>query len=172
MRQYELTYLVSDNVSESELTKVTGKVGGLITDLKGKVLKEESWGRRKLVYSINKNNFATYVTVFFEIDPDNILTFKKDLQHIDNVIRHLLIVKDYGKKEITLAKGEVVEGEEIAKVIGGEKSKEAISEEDIDNRDLMAKREEKETIQPDADKKEADLKPVKKPRPSAKKTDI
>ena len=61
MRQYELTYLVSDNVSESEITKVTGKIGGYISDEGGKVLKEESWGRRKLAYPINKQLFATYI---------------------------------------------------------------------------------------------------------------
>jgi len=141
MRQYELTYLISDDVSESELTKVTGKVGGLITELEGKIIKEESWGRRKLAYPINKANFATYVTVYFEIDPEKILPFGKDLRHIGNVIRQLIIVKDYAKEEITLTSEEIVENEDITEVIGNEKSAEAATEKDIDNRDLMVKRD-------------------------------
>ncbi len=141
MRQYELTYLISDDVSESELTKVTGKVGGLITDLEGKIIKEESWGRRKLAYPINKTNFATYVTVYFEIDPEKILPFGKDLRHINNVVRQLIIVKDYQKKEITLTSDEIAESEDIEEVIGGEKSAEATTDKETDSRDLMAKRE-------------------------------
>ena len=66
MRKYELTYLISDNVPESDLNKVTGKINGYVTSLTGKILKEEIWGRRKLAYPIKKQDFATYVTINFE----------------------------------------------------------------------------------------------------------
>jgi len=148
MRQYELTYLVSDDVSESELTKVTGKVGGLITELKGKIIKEESWGRRKLAYPINKTNFATFVTVYFEIDPEKILPFGKDLRHVDKVLRQLIIAKDYKKEELILTSDDIIDGEEIAEVVGGEKSAEIATEDKVDNRDLMAKRSSEKTEEP------------------------
>ncbi|PIU24062.1 30S ribosomal protein S6, partial [Candidatus Berkelbacteria bacterium CG08_land_8_20_14_0_20_39_8] len=68
MREYELTYLVSDDVLEADLKKVSDKVAAFITDAEGKISKDESWGRRKLTYPINKQNFATYITLWFELD--------------------------------------------------------------------------------------------------------
>lgn len=159
MRKYELTYLVSDEASEIELTKVTGKVDRLISGLGGKIIKEESWGRRKLAYPINKINFATYVTVYFEIDPEKLNHFKKDLGHTTHVLRHLIMLKDYDKEEITLTREDVAENEEIAEVVGGEKSTEIATEKEVDSRDLMAKRDKEdskgeETKRPNTDEKE------------------
>ncbi len=171
MRQYELTYLISDDVSESELTKVTGKVGGLITELDGKIIKEESWGRRKLAYPINKTNFATYVTVYFEMDPLSILPFGKDLRHISNVVRQLIIVKDYKKEELTLTSDDIAESEDITAVTGSEKSVEAVTVEEIDNRDLMAKREKKENTESSDTPKKVAAKTVEE-KPSEEKEEV
>jgi len=142
MRKYELTYLISDEVQEGDLNKVTGKISGLIADLKGKVEKEDIWGRRKLVYPIKKQDFATYITLYFYLPADKVNEFEKDLRHADNILRHLLIVKDYGTKEITLSAEDIAEAEDIESAIGGEKSFEMIEGETEESRDLMAKREQ------------------------------
>lgn len=166
MRKYELTYLVSDEANETELTKVTGEVGGLISGLDGKIIKEESWGRRKLAYPINKINFATYITVYFEVDPEKINAFKKDLVHIKYILRHLIIVKDYSKEKITLSKEDVAASQELVEVAGGEKSLETATEKDVDSRDLMTKREKKDEENEEA---EADKDMIKKDEKKAVK---
>lgn len=142
MRQYELTYLVSDNVSESDITKVTGKIGGYISDEGGKVLKEESWGRRKLAYPINKQLFATYITTSFELAPDKLRSLEREIKHENDVIRHLLIVLKSEKKALILTAEDIAATEEIEKVVGGEKSFEAILGETEESKDLMAVRGE------------------------------
>lgn len=142
MRQYELTYLVSDNVSESDITKVTGKIGGYVSDEGGKVLKEESWGRRKLAYPINKQLFATYITTSFELEPDKLRSLEREIKHENDVIRHLLIVKEFGKEALTLTAEDIAATEEIEKVVGGEKSFEAVLGETEESKDLMAVRGE------------------------------
>ncbi len=144
MRQYELTYLISDNVPENELNKVIGKVGGYIKDGDGKLLKEEIWGRRKLAYPIKKLEFATYVTVNFEIPREKIKEFEHNIKMTGKIIRHLLIVKDLGDEELTLTKEDITETEDLKEVVGGEKSFESIEGMTEESRDLMAKREEKE----------------------------
>lgn len=142
MRQYELTYLVSDNVSESDITKVTGKIGGYVSDEGGKVLKEESWGRRKLAYPINKQLFATYITTSFELEPDKLRSLEREIKHENDVIRHLLIVLKSEKKALILTAEDIAATEEIEKVVGGEKSFEAILGETEESKDLMAVRGE------------------------------
>jgi small subunit ribosomal protein S6 len=141
MRKYEMTYLISDEVQESDLNKVTGKVAGFITELGGKVVKEDIWGRRKLAYPIKKQDFATYVTLYFDLPAHKTKEFDRDMRLAGSVLRHLLIVKDFGDEEITLTADEIADSEEIQEVIGGEKSFEAIEGETEESKDLMAVRE-------------------------------
>lgn len=142
MRQYELTYLVSDKVSDADMTAATGKISGIITKRNGKILAEDNWGRRKLAYPINKQDFATYITLSFEMDPGELVKVNRDLRLSKEVIRHLVIVKDFGKEKITLTADEVAETEDIEEVVGGERSFEAVEGETEESYDLMAKRDD------------------------------
>jgi small subunit ribosomal protein S6 len=157
-----MTYLLSDKVNDNEITAATGKINGIITGRKGKVLGEENWGRRKLAYPIAKQDFATYITLNFELEPDQLAKVIRDLKLSKEVIRHLILVKDYGKEELKLSADEIAETEEIEDVVGGEKSFEAIEGETEQSYELMAKREDdKETeddeaSQPDTDKNTAE----------------
>jgi small subunit ribosomal protein S6 len=158
MREYELTYLISDNVPESELNKVTGKVGGYIDSLGGKILKEEIWGRRKLAYPIKKQEFATYITVNFDLPAEKAHEFERNIELTSKIIRHLMIVKDFGGEALTLTAEDIAETKEIKEVIGSEKSFEAIEGETEESKDLMAVREKTESEE-------------KEESPSAKATD-
>lgn len=145
MREYELTYLISDNVPEADLNKVTGKVGGYVTSLGGKILKEEIWGRRKLVYPIKKQGFATYITLNFSMPAEKVNEFEHNIFMSSKIIRHLMIVQDYGQEELILTPEDVAETKEITEVIGGEKSFEAVVGETEESKDLMAVRGEEST---------------------------
>jgi len=144
MRQYELTYLISDNVPESDLNKVTGKVLGYIKDAGGKLLKEEIWGRRKLAYPIQKMEFATYITVNFDLPSNKAKEFEHNIVMTRKIIRHLIIVKDFGTEELTLTAEDIAETKEIEEVVGGEKSFEAVLGETEESKELMSVRGEKE----------------------------
>ncbi len=155
MRKYELTYLVSDEVPESDLNKVTGKVSGFVKELGGKTTKEDIWGRRKLAYPIKKQDFATYVTLYFDLPANKAIEFEKDLRHIDGVLRQLMIIKELSNEKISLSAEEIAQANEIEEVVGGEKSFEAIIGETKDSKSLMAKRqEEKAEVVEEAAKEE------------------
>lgn len=144
MRQYELTYLVSDSVSDSDITKISGKVNAAVVD--GKILKEENWGRRKLAYNIQKQQFATYITLNFELEPENLAELEHELKVSPEVIRHLLIVKDFGKEKLELTADEIAATEDIEEAVGSEKSFEVVEGETGESRDLMAKRDKEEEV--------------------------
>lgn len=151
MRQYELTYLISDNVPEADLNKVTGKVGGYVKDCGGELLKEEIWGRRKLAYPIGKLEFATYVTLNFNLPSDKAKEFEHNIVMTGKIVRHLIIVKDFGTEELTLTSEDIAETKEIKEVIGGEKSFEVIEGETEESKDLMSVRSDKEETSPKMD---------------------
>ena len=162
MRKYELTYLISDNVPESDLNKVTGKINGYVTSLEGKILKEEIWGRRKLAYSIQKQDFATYVTINFELAPEKIVEFERDLRLSSKIIRHLVILKDFGDEELSLTSEEIVDTSAIEEVIGGEKAFEAVEGQTEESRDLLSVREKEETKEEKIEEKTKEEKGAKK----------
>lgn len=152
MRQYELTYLISDNVLESEINKVTGKVGGFAGECGGKILKEEIWGRRKLAYPIKKQNFATYVTINLELPKEKVKEFEHDVRVTENIIRQILLVKDLGQEKVELTREDIAETKDIEEVIGGEKSFEVVVGETDESRDLMQKRDKEDAPKNDEEK--------------------
>jgi len=147
MRKYELTYLVSDVIPESDLNKVTGQVSGFVLEQGGTIVKEDIWGRRKLAYPILKQDFATYVTLYFELSADKVIAFERDLKHAGGVVRHLLVVNELGAETLTLSLEDVAATKDIEDVVGGEKSFEAVEGETEESKELMAKRESKEAEQ-------------------------
>lgn len=142
MRQYEMTYLVSDKVSDADMNAATGRINAMITDHKGKILGEENWGRRKLAYPIDKQDFATYITLNFELMPSELSAINRELRLSKDIVRSLIILKEFTKEKLTLTAEEVAENEAIEEVVGGERSFEAVEGETEESYGLMAKRED------------------------------
>jgi small subunit ribosomal protein S6 len=149
MREYELTYLGSDEVLEKDLNKITGKVSELILAVDGRIKKEEIWGRRKLAYPIKKQNFANYITLWAELPATGVAKINQDLQSLSEILRHLLIIKTGGSEKIVVTKKDVVGDEELEAIIG-DKSVEIVKGESKESYDLMAKRETED--EPDENK--------------------
>ncbi|MCX6810364.1 MAG: 30S ribosomal protein S6 [Candidatus Berkelbacteria bacterium] len=140
MREYELTYLVSDDVAEADLKKITDKVAGFIVAGGGKVSKEESWGRRKLAYPILKLNFATYITIWFEMEATKLAELDHELRVFPQVIRHLTTLKVERAEVLKVTKEDIVDAAAVEEVIG-EKSFEVVEGETEASKNLMAVRE-------------------------------
>ena len=90
MREYELTVLIHPDL-EADLEPVLKKVRKIVIDNGGEVKKEDNWGKKRLQYTIAKQDFAVYV--YFEIKLPAEATQKLDgtLNITSSVIRHLLI---------------------------------------------------------------------------------
>jgi len=170
MRQYELTYLISDEVLEKDQKNITDQVAGIISDASGKVTKEESWGRRKLAYPIKKQNFATYVTAWFGLPADKIPEISHELLVLPKVIRHLIVVKVAKGEELAVTREDIVGTEDVEKAIG-EKSFEVVEGKKDESYKLMAKRtgaEEKPAVEKIEKPKRKAVKKIEK-KPTIKK---
>ena len=90
MKEYELTVLIRPD-QEAELDKSLDVVKKLVADNGGEVIAEDNWGKKRLQYTIAKQDFAVYV--YFEIKLPAEATQKLDgtLNITSSVIRHLLI---------------------------------------------------------------------------------
>lgn len=89
MNQYELAVLFDPQL-EVDLSKATEKIKKIIKDNKGKVVKTDNWGKRKLAYSIAGHNQAIYVFYDVELPPENMQKLESTLNITDEVIRYLI----------------------------------------------------------------------------------
>ena len=93
MKEYELTVLIHPDL-EADLNKALGKVKSLITDNGGEIIKEDNWGKKRLAYQINREDFAIYVYFEVNLPADAPLKISNTLNITDEVLRYLLVKAD------------------------------------------------------------------------------
>ena len=111
MRNYEFVYIVSPEVEEENLESVTEKIGQLIANGGGQVLRLDSWGRRRLAYPIQKFREGHYVVARIQLEPGAISELRRSLGLTEELIRYLLIKTDEEAGELVEAYEEPLEEE-------------------------------------------------------------
>lgn len=124
MNQYEIAVLYHPDL-EIDLDKATKKIEKIIADNGGKITKTDNWGKRKLAYTIKKQDFAVYVFYTLEIPADNVSKLEQTLNITDEIIRFLITKPDLK----AMAKAEALKAEKAKKAAErGDKEGEAASE--------------------------------------------
>lgn len=93
MKEYELTVLIHPDL-EADLEKPLDKVRKLVKDNGGEVVSEDNWGKKKLAYSIKRQDFAVYVAMDVKLPADAPLKISNTLNITDEVLRYLLVKVD------------------------------------------------------------------------------
>ncbi|MDO4759241.1 MAG: 30S ribosomal protein S6 [Candidatus Saccharibacteria bacterium] len=99
MKQYELTVLIHPDL-EMNLTPATDKVQKLIESHGGKIIKETNEGKKRLAYSINKQDFAIYYLYELELPAPAPAKISSVLNITDEVLRYLLVTVDERKAKL------------------------------------------------------------------------
>jgi small subunit ribosomal protein S6 len=104
MKEYELTVLIHPDL-ESDIETPLAKVHGIIKNAGGEVMREDNWGKKKLAYKINREDFAVYVYMDVKLPADAPLKISNTLNITDEVLRYLLVtVDEKGRKALEEAK--------------------------------------------------------------------
>lgn len=103
---YELTYIVSAQVPETEHGTLQAEVLDLLKKAKTSIkLEPYSLGRRRLAYPIEKQRHGFYTVLEFAFAEDEdkagLKDFETVLRHNKNILRHLLI-KTNGKPKLEI----------------------------------------------------------------------
>jgi small subunit ribosomal protein S6 len=93
MKEYELTVLIHPDL-EVDLDAPLTKVRDLIKANGGEITKEDNWGKKKLAYRINKEEFAVYVYMDVKLPADAPLKISNTVNNTDEVLRYLLVKVD------------------------------------------------------------------------------
>jgi len=93
MQQYELTILVHPDL-EPEIDTTIKSIQKLVSDNGGSITKEDNLGKKRLAYTINKQDFAVYVYMEVELPPEAPKKMSDVLNITDYSLRYLLVKVD------------------------------------------------------------------------------
>lgn len=94
MRLYETGFLIAPNLSEEEADGLIAQMADIVSQKKGRMVKQEKWGKRKLAYPIKRFNEASYVFFTYESEADVPHELGRRFHNLETVLRHLTLVKD------------------------------------------------------------------------------
>ena len=97
MKPYELTYIISSEITAEETEAETKNIESFIQDKEGIVLKSEKPTPKTLSYPIKKQGSGFFAVLEFQLEPEHISELKEKLQKNGKIIRHMLIIKNPAK---------------------------------------------------------------------------
>ena len=110
MNQYEIAVVYHPDL-EVDLSKAEEKVTKIISSNGGKIVSADNWGKRKLAYTIKKQEHGIYVFYAVEMPGEGVKKLESTLNITDEVIRYLITRPDLK----ALAKAEATKAEKAKK---------------------------------------------------------
>ena len=91
MRTYELLSIIKPNIDSEEYDKLVAKIEEAIVSLGGKVTATDKMGRKKLAYDIKDFRDGYFAVHNFEMEPNQISKFNRQLRLNENILRIMLL---------------------------------------------------------------------------------
>ena len=91
MVQYESIFVVEPTVTEAEIDDLIKTYEQLVVSTQGKVLKVEKWGKRKLAYTIRRQEEGSYVLMLVECPTTLVKELDRRYRMNDRILRHLTV---------------------------------------------------------------------------------
>ena len=95
MRRYETLFIVTPDISEEDLKAVATKVKGVVTGRNGIVASYDEQGRKKLAYSVKKQNKGYYVLMDYAGSADIVSELERNMRLDDRVLKYLTVKLEY-----------------------------------------------------------------------------
>jgi small subunit ribosomal protein S6 len=164
LREYETIYVLRPDVDADTADKVAHRIGEVVEREHGKLVKFETWGRRKLAYEVSKQRKGVYVYVKYLGKGGLVQELERNLRMADAVIKHLTVLTaehvdvetvtidpeeiKFRRLELPAEEDEKISREKMLGLVEGERREERRSEEadDFGPRD----EDEPEAVEPEA----------------------
>ena len=91
MRQYETLFIVNPDSSEEDLKAVATKIKGVISGMNGIVTSYDEQGKKKLAYSVKKQNKGYYVLMDYVGSADIVSEIERNMRLDDRVLKYLTV---------------------------------------------------------------------------------
>lgn len=94
MRQYETGFVLSPALSEEETTQLVQQMAEIVAQKKGRMVKQDVWGKRRLAFPIKRFQEGVYVFFTYDGPGDVAGELERKFKQTDAVIRFMTVVKD------------------------------------------------------------------------------
>ena len=91
LREYETIYILRNDIDADGADKIAQRVTEVVDREKGKLVKFEAWGRRKLAYPVKKQRKGIYVYVKYLGKGGLVHELERNLRLADVVLKHLTV---------------------------------------------------------------------------------
>jgi small subunit ribosomal protein S6 len=86
-REYETIYVLRQDVDPDGADKVAGRVADVVARENGKLIKVETWGRRKLAYTVAKQRRGVYYYLKYLGGGAVVSELERNLRMLDHVVK-------------------------------------------------------------------------------------
>jgi len=91
MRHYETLFIINPDSSEEELKAVATKIKGVVSGMNGIVTSYDEQGKKKLAYSVKKQNKGYYVLMDYVGSADIVSELERNMRLDDRVLKYLTV---------------------------------------------------------------------------------
>ena len=108
-KEYETIYVLRGDVDPDTAERVQNRVSEVLTRENAKLVKVESWGRRKLAYPVKKSKKGVYVYVKFVGKGGLVQELERNLKLQDSVLKFQTVVlsEDFDVAELKIDPEEI-----------------------------------------------------------------
>ncbi|MCF8031447.1 MAG: 30S ribosomal protein S6 [Desulfarculaceae bacterium] len=134
MRHYETIFIVHPELSEEDTAAAVDKFRGILEDGGGFLVKEDHWGRRRLAYTVKKQNKGYFVLFEYGAEGPAVTEMERNFKIDEQVIRYLTVKLDdsFDLEAMSQAKAEAeaAKAAKAAELAEAAEAREAAKEED------------------------------------------
>jgi len=91
MLQYETIFIADSSYTDEEIDELIKGYEQVVASAKGKMIKIEKWGKRRLAYAIRRNEEGVYVLMTIECPPALVKELDRRYRMNDRILRHLVV---------------------------------------------------------------------------------
>jgi ribosomal protein S6 len=157
MKAYELSYIVSPEITSEEAEAKGKEIENAITSREGTIVKQSNPIARTLSYQIAKRASGYFGVIEFQIEAEKLLEVKEIVAKDKKIVRHMLLIKEAAEmkkerrtrtKPVAVVEEQKIEAEkpEIVEETESEKeekpSKVKVEKEKVELKDIEEKLEE------------------------------
>ena len=161
MTGFELVFITDPALNDKDLESLQKNIKMSLSKSKGKLVHEYVWGRRRLAYEIEGNDFGVYHTWYFTGSGNTVDELQRQFGYSDNVLRHQIVkVEDLDTEAVFMQnlippKEERIEKESSEESLKkGQETKKDVSA-ISDNEELVLEEKIETERQSESDKKES-----------------
>jgi small subunit ribosomal protein S6 len=97
MNQYETGFIIAPNLPEEETSALIIQMAEVVSAKKGRMIKQDLWGKRRLAYPIKRYQEGFYVFFNYEGTPVVPAELERKFKQTDAILRFMTVRKSPGE---------------------------------------------------------------------------